>query len=260
MSDTSTTTTSLLVIGAGLPRTGTKSMKQALEILYSKPCYHMVEIVTKKHDDIEKWQKLFDEAFQTIPNESVIRRGLMEILNGYGAVTDVPACGFYQELMNIYPDAKVVLTIRDKYDWLSSVRHSVMPKSNDPQKQTFDDAKQALSFGQEAEKMIMSSLKQTFHKYDLNIDDDQFLLTCFDEYNKRVQETVPPERLLIHKFGDGWEPLCKFLNMDIPNGVVYPHVNSRSQVNELFDLIKTHAPSEKLAEIFPEFHGTKFEN
>ncbi|CAH8539200.1 unnamed protein product [Schistosoma turkestanicum] len=227
------TKTPLRVIGAGLPRTGTKSMKQALEILYSKPCYHMTEIITVKHGDIEKWQKLFDEALQTTPNETVIRRGLMEILNGYGAVTDVPACGFYRELMDIYPDAKVILTIRDKNDWLSSFRQTLMPKSNDSHSRTIEEADQILKLGPDFINMAVDSMKQAFRRIDFDIDNDAEMLTCFDEYNKLVIETVPPERLLIHKLGDGWEPLCKFLNVDIPDGIAYPNINFRKQLTEL---------------------------
>nr|CAX77479.1 hypothetical protein [Schistosoma japonicum] len=137
MSDNST---SLLVIGAGLPRTGTTSMKRALEILLGKPCYHMMDIMLRKHEDIGKWLQLIDEVNKTSRNEVIIHDILSEILTGYASVTDIPTCGFYRELMNVYPNAKVILTIRDKTDWLSSLRHTVMPKCCDPQKQIMEEA------------------------------------------------------------------------------------------------------------------------
>ncbi|CAH8620768.1 unnamed protein product [Schistosoma rodhaini] len=254
----SETSTSLLVIGAGLPRTGTKSLKEALEIIYSKPCYHMVEIVTKKHCDIGKWQTLFTEALNMTTDETMIHRGLSEILDGYVAVTDVPACAFYRELMSIYPNAKVILTVRDKNSWLSSVRHSVLPKSNDSYSQRLDKAKQALHLGNEINKMIMDSLRYAFQEDNLDIDNDEVLLECYEKYNKMVQETVPSERLLIHKLEDGWEPLCQFLNVTIPDGIAYPHVNTRDQIKELMELIGKNASPEDLEAIFPEFHDVKF--
>ncbi|CAI2731957.1 unnamed protein product [Schistosoma spindalis] len=252
--------TSLVVIGAGLPRTGTKSLKEALEIIYSQPCYHMIEIVTKKRCDVNKWQTLLDEVLDATPDETIIHRGLSELLNGYVAVSDVPACVFYKELMSIYPNAKVILTIRDKNDWLSSVRQSVLPKSNDPYSQRLDKAKQTLHFGEETNKMIVDSLKYAFQEDDLDIDNDEVLLECCDKYNEMVQQTVPSERLLIHKLGDGWEPLCEFLNVNIPDGTNYPHVNTRDQLKEVMELIGTNASTEQLKQIYPEFCDAKFEH
>lgn len=104
MSESSTT---INVIGVGLPRTGTSSLKTALEILLSQPCYHIIETMTKNQYDIDRWQKLFNEARKINSNEMVIHRGLNEILNGYASVTDIPACGFYRELMTVYPYSKV---------------------------------------------------------------------------------------------------------------------------------------------------------
>ncbi|VDQ08358.1 unnamed protein product [Trichobilharzia regenti] len=102
----SQTAETLIVIGAGLPRTGTTSMKIALEILLNQPCYHMAEIVTKRHCDILKWQSLIDEANKS-HGTSVDHRLFKEIFHGYAAVTDAPACGFYKHLMDIYPNSKV---------------------------------------------------------------------------------------------------------------------------------------------------------
>ncbi|CAH8643640.1 unnamed protein product [Schistosoma rodhaini] len=243
----------LLVIGAGLPRTGTKSLKNALEIIYHKPCYHMTEIIIKQHNDIDKWQKLFDEALKMEPtNELMINDGLKEILMNYGAVTDVPACGFYKELMNIYPNAKVLLTIRDKYDWLHSLRKVVLPKSNDPWKLKIEEGDKVLGLNSDFHKLTEDSLKFAFQKDDLDLDDDQVLLECYDEYNRLVQETVPSDRLLVLRLGDGWEPLCKFLNVEIPNGIAYPCVNSHYQMTQLTEQLIKHQSLDAIIHMFPD--------
>nr|CAX77490.1 Cell wall integrity and stress response component 1 precursor [Schistosoma japonicum] len=249
--------TSLLVIGAGLPRTGTTSMKRALEILLGKPCYHMMDIMLRKHEDIGKWLQLIDEVNKTSRNEVIIHDILSEILTGYASVTDIPTCGFYRELMNVYPNAKVILTIRDKTDWLSSLRHTVMPKCCDPHKQIKEEAMNVIGYSVEIDKMITGSMEYAFQKKDINFDDDELLLECFDEYNKTVKETVPSDRLLIHQFGDGWEPLCKFLNVDIPNGIDYPHANERKHMKELMKSVGKHESLEKLSDIYPEVHNAR---
>ncbi|VDP53493.1 unnamed protein product [Schistosoma mattheei] len=217
----SETPTSLLVIGAGLPRTGTLSMKKALETIYSQPCYHGYELVTRKQCDIAKWQALVDEVLTT-HSEGKIHRYLNELLVGYLAVTDVPSCALYKELMSIYPNAKVVLTVRDKNDWLASFRQVVMPKSDDPRKIHMDEGKRRAGIPIELDKLLADSLKLAFQKNDLDFDDDAILLECYEKHNKTLQENIPPTRLLVHRFGDGWEPLCRFLNMDVPANIPYP--------------------------------------
>ncbi|CAH8620739.1 unnamed protein product [Schistosoma rodhaini] len=244
----------LLVIGAGLPRTGTKSLKNALEIIYHKPCYHMTEIIIKQQNDIDKWQKLFDEALKMeSTNELIIQDGLKEILNNYEAVTDVPACGFYKELMNIYPNAKVLLTIRDKYDRLHSLRKVVLPKSNDPWKLKIEEGDKVLGLNSDFYKLTEDSLKFAFQKDDLNFDDDQVLLECYDEYNRLVQETVPSDRLLVLRLGDGWEPLCKFLNVEIPNGIDYSCINSHHQMTQLTEQLIKHQSLDTIIHMFPDW-------
>jgi len=104
-SGTAIATSGLKVIGAGLARTGTMSLKIALEELGFGPCYHMTEVL--KHP---KHIRLWDAAARGV--------NWREIFEGYQATTDWPACIFYQELMNVYPDAKVLLTVRDPEKWL----------------------------------------------------------------------------------------------------------------------------------------------
>ncbi|CAH8643654.1 unnamed protein product [Schistosoma rodhaini] len=230
MSKASTTT--INVIGAGLPRTGTSSLKMALEILFHQPCYHITETVTKNYYDIGRWQKLLNEVQKINLNETMIYEGLNEILNGYTSVTDIPACGFYKELM------RVVLTIRDKNDWLSSLRQTIIPKTNHSHTLVVDKVKQILGLDEDFVKMAFDSLKFAFRKREIDFDDDTVLLECYDEYNEMVVDSVPSKRLLVHKLGDGWEPLCKFLNVNVPHCIPYPHINDRNETCIRVDLLK----------------------
>ncbi|CAH8601770.1 unnamed protein product [Schistosoma bovis] len=247
----SETPTSLLVIGAGLPRTGTLSMKKALEIIYNQPCYHGYELVSRKQCDIAKWQMLVDEV-RTTHNEGKIHRYLNELLVGYLAVTDVPSCTLYRELMSIYPNAKVVLTVRDKNDWLASFRQVVMPKSDDPRKIHMDEGKRRAGIPVELDKLLTDSLKLAFQKEDIDFDDDAMLLECYEKHNKTLQENIPPTSLLIHRFGDGWEPLCRFLNVDVPANIPYPEANKQSDLQRLRELIKKSGSIEAAARMHSE--------
>src|SRR3979411_1012948 len=92
----------LKVIGAGFGRTGTLSLKAALEELGFGPCYHMIEVFSHP-DDVAQWEAL--------PRGEPI--GLHKLMAGYQAAVDWPTCAFYEELMQAYPDAKVLLTVRD---------------------------------------------------------------------------------------------------------------------------------------------------
>ncbi|VDP42405.1 unnamed protein product [Schistosoma margrebowiei] len=242
--------TSLLVIGAGLPRTGTMSMKKALETIFSQPCYHGFEIMTGRQRDIPKWQMLVDEVRRT-HREEKIHRYLSEILDCYVAVTDVPSCAFYRELMNIHPYAKVVITVRDKDDWLDSFRQVIMPKSDDPSKQQFEEAKRLAGVPIEWDKLLTDSLKLAFQKEDIDFDDDAMLLECYDNHIKTLQENIPSVRLLVHRLGDGWEPLCRFLNVDVPANKPYPKMNQRSDMIKLRDLIKKFGSIEEVARMHP---------
>ncbi|KAA0192459.1 Sulfotransferase oxamniquine resistance protein [Fasciolopsis buskii] len=98
----------LLVIGAGLGRTGTKSLKEALELLYQKPCYHMDELVNNHWDHAALWSKLFD-MIDRDPEVLLPEDLIHKIFDGYSATTDYPACTAYNQLMRIYPEAKVSL-------------------------------------------------------------------------------------------------------------------------------------------------------
>lgn len=96
----------IVVIGAGLGRTGTKSLKDALELLYHKPCYHMFEVENNHLEHIKLWSNLFDLLEQN-PNADLPENVINQLFNGYCATTDFPACAIYKQLMRLYPEAKV---------------------------------------------------------------------------------------------------------------------------------------------------------
>ncbi|KAA0199357.1 NAD dependent epimerase/dehydratase [Fasciolopsis buskii] len=107
----------LLVIGAGIGRTGTTSLKCALEILYQMPCYHMTTVVYEHQNHVQLWIKLYDLMEQD-PNGDLPEDVIREIFRGYSSTTDNPGCTIYKQLMKMYPDAKV---------WLNEILRSICP-------------------------------------------------------------------------------------------------------------------------------------
>ena len=96
----------MLVFGAGFGRTGTLSLKKALEILYNKPCYHMMELIQNHRDHIPIWTKILNSILQD-PNAKIEPSLFRHIFKGYGMSTDHPACSAYRQLLEAYPEAKV---------------------------------------------------------------------------------------------------------------------------------------------------------
>jgi len=193
------------VICAGWGRTGTRSLKYALEHLTGKPSYHMQNILLNKKD-AKKWHNsifLHNEKFDW-----------KDIYKGYGACLDFPSCNYYKELMEYYPDAKVILTVRDAESWVKSwnVLNNQILKSF-----TF-------RFLAKIPRTSFKLQKDIHNKMILGIDgafqgvkSDKERMKKFEEWNQSVIDYVPKERLLVYEVKDGWAPLCKFLDAPIPD-------------------------------------------
>ena len=193
------------VICAGWGRTGTRSLKYALEHLTGEPSYHMQNILLNKKD-AKKWHNsifLHNEKFNW-----------EDIYKGYGACLDFPSCNYYKELMDYYPDAKVILTVRDAESWVKSwnVLNNQILKSF-----TF-------RFLAKIPRTSFKLQKDIHNKMILGPDgafqgakSDKERMKKFEEWNKSVIQYVPKDRLLVFQVKEGWDPLCKFLNIENPD-------------------------------------------
>ncbi len=196
---------SLKVIGAGYGRTGTSSLKSSLEKLGVGPCHHMIEIIT--HPE----QARFWEALAR--GESV---NWDEVFEGYNSSLDWPSCKFYKELADHYPQAKVILTLRDPKAWYKSVSETIMPSMKGPI--ILPNGKRVGPPGEFVERLIG---EQTFGK-DFSED---HMIDVYLRHNEEVKRTIPKDRLLVFQATDGWEPLCKFLGVPVP-AEPYPKLNT----------------------------------
>ncbi|KAH8873635.1 Cell wall integrity and stress response component 1 [Schistosoma japonicum] len=222
----------LVVIGAGLGRTGTNSLKIALELLYKKPCYHLKEIYLHQHSHIAKWIEL-DKKLKESPDK--IDKALChKIFKGYIAAIDHPACAYYKELLELYPKSKVVLTVRDPEIWLAGCRSTILPRDIDkPRTWSFQFLRKCIGLSQFHE-LFLINCRRVFGE-QMDFSNDTSMLNGFVEWNQNVIQSVPSDRLLKFDISQGWEPLCKFLQLPIPD-CPFPHVNEYNELRRLLKL------------------------
>jgi Sulfotransferase domain len=193
----------LKVIGSGFGRTGTMSLKLALEQIGLGPCYHMVEVF-KNPAAPDMWSAAADDPAHA---------DWTTIFAGYNATVDWPNATYYKELAHAYPDAKVIHTERDADDWYASTQATIFIERGPPDPTN------------PFQRMIG---KVIFPLFDGRMHDKDHVIGVYRAHNARVRATIPPERLLVYHVADGWAPLCDFLGVAVPEGET-PKVNSREE-------------------------------
>lgn len=197
----------LEVIGAGFGRTGTLSLKHALERLGAGPCYHMVAVREHPHHD-ELWRRAGR-------GDAVDWEALFA---GYRSAVDWPSCNFWEQQMAAFPDAKVILTVRDSQRWYESIMQTIYAVSRAPLEQDTPERR--------AHRAMV--LEVVWHGlFDDRMDDREHVVAVYEAHNRRVRDTVPAGRFLQLDPREGWPPLCAFLGCDVPDEP-FPHVNSTS--------------------------------
>jgi len=195
----------LRVIGPGFGRTGTMSFKAALEQLGLGPCYHMIEVY-ENEGHVEAWTAAIDGH---PPDWS-------SLLAGYESVVDWPACAFWKQLRDAHPDAKIVLTRRDPDAWFESMTNTIF---------------QALRADSDDERLMrwrVATRKLIFHQTFGDRFDRASVVAALHAHEADVIASVPPGELLVFEVGDGWEPLCEFLGLPVPDAP-FPRTNSTAE-------------------------------
>lgn len=211
----------LKIIGAGFGRTGTLSLRGALEFLGFTKCYHMMETLANP-EHLFVWEKfrLARRQGKFIDWET--------LLQGYQATLDWPACFFYKELMQHYPEAKVILSIRDPEKWYVSTLQTIYNAHRNVSPNFPDKATRGFRyFVAMVENIIW---KGTFHG---KFEDKAYALEVFNRHIEEVKQTVPAERLLVYEVKEGWEPLGRFLNVPVPHNQPFPHHNASAEFENL---------------------------
>ncbi len=191
------------VIGAGLSRTGTMSTQAALQLL-GYPCYHMAE-VARSERHLGAWGSY-------LSGES--NMDWSELFSSFLACVDTPCCLFYREMLKAFPDAKVLLNLRDPENWYDSLV-SLAEALEEFRARSEENPKLA-AFLDVTDMVGLRLTNGDFSKENC--------IEAFHRHNNDVQNHVPSSRLLVFKVQDGWEPLCEFLDKEIPE-TPFPHLN-----------------------------------
>lgn len=205
----------LEVVGAGFGRTGTLSLKTALERLGVGRCYHMFEVF-ENLAHARQWLA----AARAEP----VDWGLL--LGDYGATVDWPACAFWRELVDANPGAKVVLSVRPADRWYDSFHHTIreLLVREAPDLPEGSDAAYA---AQMAREVLVG------RSFGGELGDRAHAVAAYERHNREVQEAVDPDRLLVYDVAEGWGPLCAFLGRAVPDEP-FPNVNDREFFRSMF--------------------------
>jgi sulfotransferase family protein len=210
----------LEVIGTGLGRTGTTSLKAALELLGFAPCHTMLGLFSDP-DSIATWRHASRGA-------SVDWRRLYA---DYRASVDWPGAKFWREITAAFPAAKVVLTVRDADAWYDSVRSSIYAASMEPLPESGADPTFAQVWHMSRE-VVWDGV------FDGKFEDRDHAIAVYHAHNEAVRQEIDPERLLVFEVQQGWGPLCAFLGVDQP-GQPFPRTNDRNAFGSRIERLKT---------------------
>ncbi|UBU09967.1 sulfotransferase family protein [Nonomuraea gerenzanensis] len=209
------------VIGAGFGRTGTRSLKAALELLGLGPCYHMSTVIAEPYR-VRQWLDVGEGR----------TRDWDALFAGFRSALDWPASAYWRELAAHYPEAKVILTVRDPGRWYESVsatifRSALEQRGRPPLRRRairWLVARRSPDFA-----LYPRMTRATFVDpvFGGRIDDREHVIEVFERHVAEVRATIPAERLLVFETGDGWEPLCAFLGVPVPDAP-YPQANERA--------------------------------
>lgn len=211
----------LKVLGAGFGRTGTLSLKYALEELGFGPCHHMMEVMRDPKQN---------EWFYRIAQGDRVEWG--EVFADYSSAVDWPSASYYAELMEVFPDAKVILSVRDSDSWYKSVKDTifnVVPNIPHWVQAIFPRSKKIAIL---IEEIVWQGV------FNGRFNDRQYAINVYEKNTEAVMASVPSDRLLIHSAKEGWEPICKFLEVPVPE-TEYPWVNDSKSQRRRIMLLKT---------------------
>jgi hypothetical protein len=208
------------VIGAGFGRTGTMSLKGALEQLGFGPSFHMID-VARYPELLPQWQAAAD-------GESA---DWAKVFEGWESTVDWPACTYWEQIWETFPDAKVLLSVREPESWYASCKKSIHASAQAAAKGELEGG--SVTVSPEAMKMINGIIWNG--TFDGRFDDKEFALDVYNRHNEDVKSKVPADNLLVYEIKQGWEPLCEFLEVPVPDADM-PHLNDAASFRSMVGL------------------------
>jgi hypothetical protein len=208
----------LKVIGAGFGRTGTLSLKTALEKLGFGPCYHMMEVFSRPQH-VAMWHRL---AFEHSMDWDLL-------FDGFRATVDWPAARWWREIVAHYPEAKVLLSVRDPEAWYKSMTDTIYQPMKSPAPA---DAPELVRL--QTEMVRKSILGETF---DHRFEDKAHAIEVFTRHTQEVRGAIESARLLVFDVREGWAPLCRFLEVPVPDEP-FPRLNDTATTQAMIRMMR----------------------
>jgi len=203
----------LKVIGSGFGRTGTKSLKDALETLGFGPCHHMHELL-EYPDQVPTWQALANGD----------TRDWETVFNGYSSQVDWPGAHYWEQTVAAFPDAKVVHSVRPIEKWWASFDKTIGKLLERHKELDFPPLVRDI--------LDMNSQFIGEATFGGNFRDRDTAIATFEKRTCDVRAAVPADRLLVFDVAEGWAPLCAFLQVAEPD-ILFPHHNLRADFWEV---------------------------
>jgi hypothetical protein len=215
------------IVGVGFGRTGTLSLKIALEWLGFGPCYHMSEIHLRP-ERIRDWLAVARDGY----------RDWERVFAGYRSTVDWPAATFWRDLVDAYPSAPVILTVRDPEQWYASAEQTVYRQALRLRLALAGDRSRG---GTLMETSLSGAQLAEFHEliqetiwlrvFGGRFADRDHALAVYHRHVEDVRRGVAGGRLLVYDVRDGWGPLCSFLGVPAPHAP-FPRTNERAAFNQ----------------------------
>jgi len=203
------------VIGAGFGRTGTTSLREALETLGFVKCHHMIEVI-RNREQTDGWLAVATEGSVDWD----------KLFAGYRASVDFPSCVFYRELIKHYPDAKVILSVRDADSWYKSASETIYALSKAVPRWL------VWIFPRMRVQARMINILIWDGIFQGRFEDPDFAKEVFRKHIEDVKSIVSPERLLVYEITGGWGPLCRFLGVEEP-AERFPRTNESKEMKKM---------------------------
>jgi hypothetical protein len=203
----------LQIIGSGFGRTGTMTMKGALGILGFGPTHHMTEIMAHP-EQLQHWKAIF-------AGEPVVWE---EVYAGYVSQVDWPDAACWEQALAAFPDAKVIHTERPEETWWRSFDGTIGK---------FFGMMDGLDLPPHLREIFLTMREGFVTSTFSDHRDQEIAISAYRGNNQRVREIVPADRLLVFDVAEGWEPLCRFLEVPVPE-TPFPHHNERREFWEHF--------------------------
>lgn len=204
---------SLSIIGAGFGRTGTLSLKLALEQLGCGLCHHMDEVFANP-EQLPHWVAAAE-------GESV---DWDEVYDGYSCTVDWPGAYFWRELADHYPNSKVILTKRPAESWWESYSTTIMAFWRDMLPNVHDPIVQGVG------NMALTLIGE--RTFGGAMDNRDTVIAAYEKHVEAVIAGLPTDRLLQFDVRDGWAPLCQFLDKPVPSNE-FPRTNNSAEFWEI---------------------------